>query len=299
MNYKPKLTETELISHMKAKGITFNEINEQQAKHVLVHKNYYFKLTAYRKNFTKRNGKYQNLDFAYLVDLASIDMQLREYLLSLSLDIEHSIKVKILALITNDSTEDGYSIIKDFKQYNESAYKNTVKYLKNNRYMNDFYNKHHDHISIWALLEVMTFGALSYFVDFYYQRTKYKSVKKIKNYFKYTKNIRNACAHSNPLLVNLFSEKELVPKPTAQVTTAATLMGIPKSELHDMKVNDLTSLFFLHSYVKDGSVGKRRAQQGNALIKRFNRHSEWYESVSSIKKIKKILTKLIDYLEKH
>ncbi|USS92955.1 Abi family protein [Fructilactobacillus ixorae] len=99
MTSKPKLTKTELIKHIKSKKITFNEIDVQQSKQVLVHKNYYFKLTTYRKNFPKREGKYPNLDFAYLIDLDSIDMQLHEYLLSLSLDIEHGIKVKILSLI--------------------------------------------------------------------------------------------------------------------------------------------------------------------------------------------------------
>ncbi len=56
--------------------------------------NYYFKLASYRVNFPKNyDKKYINLDFAYLTDLASIDMQLRDYLLDLSLDIEHGIKV--------------------------------------------------------------------------------------------------------------------------------------------------------------------------------------------------------------
>ena len=85
------LTTNQLIAHMKNKGITFNECTEKDAYHMLTQINYYFKLAFYRTNFVKdTNHKYVNLDFTYLTDLASIDMQLRDYLMDLSLDIEHT-----------------------------------------------------------------------------------------------------------------------------------------------------------------------------------------------------------------
>lgn len=72
---KRKLTTEELITHIKRKGITFNHMTEKDAKKCLRTLNYYYKLAAYRKNFKKdENGKYEDLDFAYLTDLAAIDM---------------------------------------------------------------------------------------------------------------------------------------------------------------------------------------------------------------------------------
>lgn len=105
-------TTTELIQHLKAKGITFNYMSTSEAQRMLDTTNYYFKLSSYRKNFVKSSqGRYINLDFAYLTDLAAIDAQLREYLLELTLDIEHGIKTFIITNVSNNPNEDGYSII--------------------------------------------------------------------------------------------------------------------------------------------------------------------------------------------
>lgn len=50
---KELLTTDQLIDHMKAKGITFNIISEQDAKTFLTNNNYYMKLASYRKNYKK------------------------------------------------------------------------------------------------------------------------------------------------------------------------------------------------------------------------------------------------------
>lgn len=53
---------------MKLKGITFDIVKEEDAKAFLQNNNYYMKLASYRANYEKRksDGKYINLDFAYL-----------------------------------------------------------------------------------------------------------------------------------------------------------------------------------------------------------------------------------------
>jgi len=79
---KHKATYHEMIDDMKEKGIKFDLISEKSTIEYLRKNNYYFKLTAYRKNFEKKNGSYANLDFAYLVDLATIDAHLRYLILA-------------------------------------------------------------------------------------------------------------------------------------------------------------------------------------------------------------------------
>jgi len=294
---KEKLTLQGQIDHMSEKEIEFNIMSVADAKHMLSKVNYYFKVTSYRSNFVKDSkGKYQNLDFAYLTDLASIDMQLRDYLFDLSLDIEHGIKVTLLDLISNDENEDGYSIVQDFKSSHETQYTQTMNYLQRNRYLSDMYAKHHDNPAIWVFLEVMTFGTLSMFVDFYLNRTNTRRVRKIHNYLKYSKNIRNACAHSNPLLVNLFSNREFLRRPSAPVKTAASQMGVQDNYLQDIKINDLVSLFYLHRDMQSEKMSEHRCRQGKRLINRFHRHEEWYAANVQLNTYFSILNKLIDYL---
>ena len=83
---KPKLTNQKMINHLKSNGITFNDMSEADALNVLRKNTYFYKVTAYRKNFSKTGSKYLNLDFAFLADLAIIDMRLRYLLPEMSLD---------------------------------------------------------------------------------------------------------------------------------------------------------------------------------------------------------------------
>ena len=82
---KEKLTVEQQIQHMKSKGVQFNIVSEEEATSYLTSNTYYFKIKAYAKNYdkyrtTEKAGQYVNLEFAYLKDLAIIDMLLRHYI---------------------------------------------------------------------------------------------------------------------------------------------------------------------------------------------------------------------------
>ena len=63
---RPKLTSAQIIKHMENnKGITFKYITRTQAALFLQSRNNYFRLMAYKSNYSKdNNNKYINLDFA-------------------------------------------------------------------------------------------------------------------------------------------------------------------------------------------------------------------------------------------
>lgn len=149
---------------------------------------------------------------------------------------------------------------------------------------------------IWVFMEISSFGVLSLFVDFCYTKYKTKNFRQIHAHLKFCKNIRNTCAHSDPFLINLFSDKEFLRHPTAAVTSIGEQMGIPKEYITDLKIKDLISTFYLHRKIQSKKLAEHRVREGKRLIKRFNRHNEWYSDNQKINTFISILTKLIDYL---
>lgn len=116
---KPMLPVAGLIGHMQEKNITFNVMTLEAAQNYLDKNNNYFKLTSYRKNYSKfnsgiRKGQYENLDFAFLIELARIDVLLRKAILGMCLDIEHFLKVKLIKGVEDEPEEDGYTIVECF-----------------------------------------------------------------------------------------------------------------------------------------------------------------------------------------
>jgi len=243
---KRKYTYKEMIKHMKSKGIKFELMNEQDAIKYLRKENYYFKLTAYRKNFPKVDGKYIDLDFAYLKQVYDLDTQLRYSLLEMSLNLEHAIKTRIIDLITENKMEDGYSIVRDFREYDNIGYSQSINYLDKNKYSKLMSEKHHNNPAIWVLLETMSFGTLCYFLNFLYKRTQYTQLKETKYLLKYCKNIRNLAAHNNCLLLNFFNNSERILAVSRRVKEINTkYFKIDKDLLFDRKVHDLICLFYL------------------------------------------------------
>lgn len=291
---KPKLDTRSLIKYMKSKGITFSLISENDAEQFLDTKNYYFKATSYRSNFPKVDGKYINLDFAYLVELAAIDAQLRRYLFDVAINVEHGLKVKILAIINNNPDEDGYTIVDEFKQKYTGFYETTITYMKKSRYSQDLYNKHGSDPAVWVLLETMSFGALTKFIEFYATKYPSKQLKTFINTMKYAKNIRNAVAHSSPILINLFTPKEYVPKPSAVVSNFSRENGIERQFIQDMKIHDLVALFYLNKQLSSERARYYTEKNGRETLNRLTRHPEYFHGMASIQQFEIVFSQILD-----
>ncbi|MCA9766765.1 MAG: Abi family protein [Carnobacterium sp.] len=302
----PKLTNLELIKHMRDKGITFDVMTDKLALEKLNDSNYYFKLGAYRLNYEKNEQqKYIDLDFAYLDDLASLDMRFRYIIMQVSLDLEHTLKTKILSSIGDNEAEDGYEIVKQFEVSKNVDTHDILTKHNTPFYLDRIQRKYVEDSSIWVLMELMTMGNLSKFIEFYYEYTSFKKKKwkEASLLFRYAKNIRNAAAHSNPILIDLYGKRKYLDsegktknvKLDQIIVNRNSLMKIDKEVYQNPKVNDFLCLMYLHNqYANKGSKLNKIA-----LLEDFSKqctiHKEYYEKNEKLLVLYESLNKIIDY----
>lgn len=156
----------------------FKVIDEKEAVKYLTWNTYFFKLKSYTKSFDKKkDGTFINLDFAYLVELSKLDAHLRRYLFDMTLSIEHLLKTTLIRDITINEKEDGYSFVHEsFKKYPYIS--KNIETKKNDSACADLINKNHPNWSIWAFLEVLSFGDLIKIYSLYYSKYPTRKSKK-------------------------------------------------------------------------------------------------------------------------
>lgn len=155
-----------MIDELKSENIKFNEISEKEALNYLKQNNNNYNICLYKSLFEKYyiNGEYINkyidLDFAYLIDLAIIDFELRLLLFNMISDVEHYLKFRLLKLIG--------------KQENKVM----QMYLNSKRFKN-IKNKFDTNISLNQLIDLIPFGKLVDFYEFIVKVLNLKNEKKI------------------------------------------------------------------------------------------------------------------------
>ena len=304
---KPKLSVEGQIQHLKDKGVQFHIVSETEAVEYLTQNNNYFKLTAYRKNYEKHpdgqnKGKYIHLEFAYLIDIAVIDMQLRYQIIHMALDIEHHTKLQLLRKM-DEYGEDGYEIVQAYiDSLNEKQrliFESEINRNKGNIYCGDIIDKYDGEYPIWAFVEIVPFGRLVAFYGFCAERFADKDMKN--NFFRLLtcKEIRNASAHSNCILNNL-KANTVLHKTNAEVT--AELMGITemntnfrKNRMSNARIQQIITLLYMHKkMVTSEGIRKIESENLQKVVKRMMRNYEYYQENPNIKGTLDFLKLVVD-----
>lgn len=222
---KPMRSPAELVAMLKdEKGITFSYMDTVEAEAYLSDRNNYLRTASYRKNYDKHKtgdneGKYIQLDFAYLVELSRLDMYLRSHLLQMCIDIEHALKVAVISDIENIAPQDAYTIVDNFLVESPDVISNISKKV-DSVFTGDLIKKYFDlcyvfdnngnmrteilqaDCPVWVLVEVLAFKDFLRFIQFYTNlypsgiSVNYKLLNTVRN-------LRNACAHNNCILASL------------------------------------------------------------------------------------------------
>ncbi len=304
---KPLIKVKQQVNHLKNKGITFHYCSESAAVDYLRENNNYFKLTSYRKNYgkyenRKKKGKYINLDFAYLKDLAIIDMSLRYTLVQLALDIEHFTKLKLLRII-EEKEEDGYKICKDFFQEigEDQACKlnNEILINRNSIYCCDLIEKYSENIPVWVFLELISFGRLINFYKFCAERFDEDKMKNEVYMLLSCKEIRNAAAHSQCILNDLkLNTKKHDPdwKMMKEIYKIPSISkNVARKRMTNERIRQIVTLLYTHkSIVTSAGVHKKANKALDGFRERMMKNISFYNTNDLIRGTFNFLDLIID-----
>lgn len=315
---KPMMNISEMIIDLKQKNVKFNLITEEAAKDYLKYNNNYYNITSFKHNFQKYpspagkyEGLYQNLDFAYLKDLAIIDYRVRLILFKIIINIEHYLKLQILNTIDTMKLENGYTIVNmylenDFNntKFPKKVHNNILKKIDNEYYRKIFskyevnMNKKIENIPIWEFLEIITFGELVNFYDFYTKQYNLLEENKDVYILKAIVKLRNAVAHNACILCEL-NKKDINYSASYKVIQYLKDCNIGKTtrdnKLSNSRIRQITyTLYMFNRIVTSDGVKENTSNELNELFfSRIVLHSEYYNNNELLKSVYKYFKNII------
>ena len=293
---KPKLSLDGQIEHLKEKGVLFNIMDEAEARDYLGQHNNYFKLTAYRKNYDKHpdgenKDKYINLEFAYLVDIAVIDMQLRYRIVHMALDLEHHTKLQLLRKM-DEYNEDGYQVVQDYidslDEKQRKIFDSEINRNKGNIYCGDIIAKYEGAFPVWAFIEIVPFGRLVAFYGFCADRFSDKSMKDTFYRLLTCKEIRNASAHSNCILNNLKAKTAAHSTNAAVTSELMKIKGMNtnfrKNRMSNARIQQVVTLLYTHKdMVESEGIKRSESEDLKKIMERVDKNYDYYNTNPMIK----------------
>lgn len=289
---KPKLSSQELVKKMRdEKGITFKYINEDDAADFLADHNNYLRTACYRIVYPKYQAgkdknKYIDLDFAYLKELSIIDMHYRFLVKKMCSDIEHGLSMMLLKQVDNDSTTDGYDIVKQFLDAHNYVISNLERSISS-PHTGNLIKKYftvsasttlpsgkkqssitsYDDCPAWVLTECLTFGDLLEFISFYYS-SRNLTLPASWGTFNLVRNLRNGASHESCLLCHMTKGTSI---PSQEITLAVKGISSISTSQRQKKLSsrtllEFTALIFLYGKVVHDKVREHRINELHELF---------------------------------
>ena len=315
---KPMLCVNEMISYLKNKNIKFEYISESDALKYLKDNNNYYNLTSYKHNFEKYMfdgkfiDKYIDLDFAYLKDLSIIDYRVRLILFKMIINIEHYLKMKILNTIENIDEEDGYRIVNLYldKDFNNDKFPkklhNSIFKKVGSEYYQKIFSKYDidkdkklENIPIWEFLEIITFGELVNFYEFYTREYRLREESKDVYILRDIVKLRNAVAHNFCILSDLGNKDNNYPV-SYKIINFLESCDVGKEmrikKLSNSRIKQITYvLYMFNEIVTSDGIKENVINEINDLF--YNRiiyHKEYYNNNELLKSVYSYFEKIIE-----
>lgn len=214
-NNKKPTTYEEQLNLLKSRGCIITD--DKSCLEALKSINYY-RLSAFFLPFKNFDNTYKNgTNFETIINIYQADKELRHILFSALEDIEIFLRCTFSYFHAHKYGSTGYVDINNFSRKHDASKFNAIlsKEIQNNK--NALFVKHHlekyDGVfPIWVIIELFTFGMLSYFyADLTTQDKKilardiYKTVpQNITSYLRCCTDLRNICAHYGRLYFRVF-----------------------------------------------------------------------------------------------
>lgn len=307
MPQKPKLSIPDQVTYMRDHcGITFQLCSEESARRFLSERNYFFKVKAFAKNYSKdsQTGKYVQLDFAYLQELSILDALLRKQILSIALDVEHFLKVGLITAISQSDSENGYALMEHYFA-KHPAIKDDLLRKAQNSYCHDLVTKMDtEGYAVWNAIEVLSFGQfISLYKLYSVENNRWNS--KICNLLIPAKSIRNAAAHNNCIL-NSLQRPYSVSSFHATRQVDSFVSKIPalrnsrsrKTKLSNPVIHDFVALLYLFDRVCTSPSTKKYTCQSlyDLFSGRFCSHREYFSQNDAISSSYEFVRKIVCFL---
>lgn len=313
---RPMMKTSDMVPYLKNKNIKFEDCSKVDAEKYLRENNNYYNVTAYKNNFPKYQcgeltGKYIDLDFAYLKDLSIIDYRTRIVLFKMIIDIEHYLKIRILNIVEELEDEDGYNIVNLYleRDYKDTKYSRRVHDSIRKKVTNEYYNKIFskydidgdtkiENIPIWEFLEIITFGELINFFEFFTNEYNLDDNKYI-FILREVNKLRNAVAHNSCVLSEL-DKKDNLHRADTLVINYLQDCGIGKenrtNKLRNSRIRQITYTLYLFNEIVSSTGVKQNVNHelSKLFYGRIILNRKYYNNNGLLKSIYEYFDKIIE-----
>ena len=315
ISLRPMMKISEMVPYLKEKNIKFDLCSELDAEKYLKENNNYYNVTAYKNNFIRYQcgelkGKYIDLDFAYLKDLSIIDYRTRLVLFKMIIDIEHYLKIRILNSVEDIPEEDGYNVVnlyleRDFNDTDHPKVHESIRRKVTNEYYQKIFSKYDldkdtkiENIPIWEFLEIITFGELINFFDFYttlyhLEDNKYVFILREVN------KLRNAVAHNSCVLSEL-DKKDNRHRADTLIINYLIECGIGKenrnNKLSNSRIRQITYTLYMFTIIVSSEGVKNNVKHDitKLFYGRIILNGKYYNNNGLLKSIYNYFDKIIE-----